>query len=669
MKTGIDYPPIRVLLVDDQPIVEHLLHRMFHGQRDLILAACDNPMAAEEFAEQFKPTIILLDLVMPGIDGLGLLSRFRRRKATQGLPIILLSAQEDAEHKATAFQNGANDFLIKLPDKVEMLARLRYHARAWFNQLRAESQVQMIQRAELKYRNLFEHSRDAIFLADAVSGEVVDCNPAASDLLGVTRDFMLGKVLADLLSNRHTAFLKEMFREHVLLRRNIKSEIQIVRFDGVRIPVDVSATLFSQEGHFFSQWMLRDLTERKQLLQSLEETLTVAEMANRMRSEFLITLEREIHPPMQLLAKIASKVTGEGFRDEEAGPTLADLPQGVASLETFFGDILELARIEAGQVVIKEAPLNLPAIMDNVLAPFMEQAAVKGITLSYQVAPDLPTRLLGDSLRLRQVLFNLVKNAIQYTPSGRIDLSVRIASRPGEENMLLFSVTDTGVGIPYADQGTIFFPFYKVASHQKFRSSELGLGLAICRHMVERMGGRIGVKSQEGQGSNFYFTVKLLQWEEQPPAGETMETANNIQPPQHDARRYPIRPFQILLVDLPSEDRVMIQAFLQHIPCALEWTAHVQTSPLERCRQHTFDALLIDATTSSQESAQTLARSVRAMEKEGIIQHLMLICLACSLDHNGHNTLLAAGFDSVLSKPINRNHLLALFERLVLKPI
>ncbi|NGZ29516.1 MAG: PAS domain S-box protein, partial [Magnetococcales bacterium] len=546
---------------------------------------------------------------------------------------------------------------------------LRYHARAWFNQLRAENQVQVIQKAELKYRNLFEHSRDAIFLANAVSGEVVDCNQAASDLLGMTRDLMLGKVLADLLSSRHTAFLKDMFREHVLLRRNIKSEIQIVRFDGVRIPVDVSATLFSQEGHFFSQWMLRDLTERKQLLQSLEETLTVAEMANRMRSEFLITLEREIHPPMQLLAEIASRVTGDIFRQEKTGPSLADLPQGVARLETFFGDILELARIEAGQVDIKEAPLNLPAILDNVLTAFMEQAHVKGITLSHQIAPDLPHRLLGDPHRLRQVLFNLVKNAVHYTPAGKIHLSVRVASRPGEENMLLFSVTDTGIGIPYTDQGIIFYPFHKVASHQKFRSNELGLGLAICRHLVERMGGRIGVKSQAGQGSTFYFTIRLLPWDEQQPPYETDQTFKNAMLSHPEARRHPIRPFQVLLVDLPTEERVMIQAFLQHIPCALEWTTNVQTSPLERCRQHTFDALLIDATTSSQESAQTLARSIRTMEKEGIIQHVMLICLAGSLDHNGHNALLAAGFDSVLSKPIHRNHLLALFERLILKPI
>lgn len=667
MKTGIDYPPIRVLLVDDQPIVEHLLQRMFDGERDLVLAACDNPMAAEEFAERFQPVIILLDLVMPGIDGLGLLSRFRRRKSTQGLPIILLSAQEDPGQKAMAFQNGANDFLIKLPEKVEMLARLRYHARAWFNQIRAETQVQMVQKAELKYRNLFEHSRDAVFLADAVSGEVVDCNPAACNLLGVTRDLMLGKELAGLLSCRHTEFFKEMFREHVLLRRNIKSEIQIMRFDGGRILVDVSATVFSQEGHFFSQWMLRDLTERKQLLQSLEETLTVAEMANRMRSEFLITLEREIHPPMQLLGDIASRITGEVFHRGETGPSLADLPHGVASLEIFFGDILELARIEAGQVVIKEAPLDLSVIMDNVLAPFREQARAKGVTLSHQAAPDLPPRLLGDSLRLRQVLFNLVKNAVQYTPSGRIDLSVRIASRPGEENMLLFSVTDTGVGVPYTDQGTIFYPFHKVAAHQSFRSRELGLGLAICRHLVERMGGRIGVKSQEGQGSTFYFTVKLVAWDEpQLPCGVD-GTLKNTMLLHTEPRRHPVRPFRILLVDLPTEDRVMIQAFLQHIPCSLEWTANVQHSPIEQCRQHTYDVLLIDTTSSSPEWAQGLAKSIRAMEKDGTIQHIMLISLA--VQSQEHRPLLTAGYDSVLGKPVNRDHLLALMERLVLKPV
>lgn len=666
MTTDLAYPPIRVLLVDDQPITEHLLRRMCDAEGDFVLAACDDPMEAEEFAEGFRPVIILLDLVMPGIDGLGLLTRFRRRKSTQGLPIIILSAQEDPEHKALAFQNGANDFLIKLPEKVEMLARLRYHARAWFNQVRAESQVQAIQRAELKYRNLFEYSRDAVFLADALSGEVVDCNPAACNLLGLSRELMLGKELADLLSCRHTEFFKEMFREHVRLRRNVKSEIQIVRFDGGRIPVDVSAVVFAQEGRSFSQWMLRDLTERKQLLQSLEETLTVAETANRMRSEFLMTLEREIHPPLRLLGDIAARVESDGSLRDGSGPSLAELPHGVTRLETFFSDILELARIEAGQVVMREEPLEVERIVDDVLAPFMERTRDRGVTLSRQLAPDLPPRLRGDSLRLRQVLFNLVKNAVQYTPSGRIDLSVRSANRPGEENMLLFSVMDTGVGIPYADQGTIFYPFHKVALHQRFRSGELGLGLAICRHLVERMGGSIGVKSQVGQGSTFYFTVKLASVDE-PPISKEGDTAPGSTTSGTGLRRQPVRPFRFLLVDLPAEERVMVQAFLQHIPCMLEWTD--RHTLVEQCRRHAYDVLLVDAS-ASPEKALELAQSIRALEKAGTIKRIMLIGLSdASPQHTGQRTLFEAGCDSVLGKPINRDHLLALLEGLTRKPV
>ncbi|MEO5377210.1 MAG: response regulator [Magnetococcus sp. DMHC-6] len=639
---------LRVLLIDDQSLTEFLLRKMVGKENNIQLYYCEKPEEAIMMAEGLLPSVILLDMYMGPVDGMTLLHQFRQHELLAEVPIIMLSVEENASMKAAAFAGGANDYLIKLPEREEMLARLTFHADSYHNLLHRR-------RSEEKFRQLFEHSHDAIFLTETINGIIKDCNSAAIRLLEMEKKNILG-------SSFHKIFTKECRTSFQPTDQDITTdsypnEATIVRANMERISVAVSHSCFSQDGCLFTQWMLRDISERKQLLSSLEEILQVAESANRAKSDFLATMSHEIRTPMNVMigrAELLLETELTPLQQEHVGV----INRAGATLLSLINDILDISKIESGSLELEEKEFLLTALMIEIQEIFIESARKKGLTLELEIQSGIPDRVIGDATRLGQIMFNLVSNAIKFTKQGGIEMKLKQANRRGEEGRVLFLVKDTGIGIAREKQEMIFNPFSQADSSITREFGGTGLGLSICNRLVEMMGGQMRVNSELGRGSTFYFTLSL----ETPFSAGVAHIAPNKSPEVIELAlsanhlRAQFRSMNILIVDDSEDNRLLFQAFLKTSGHYL-YLGEDGHQALNLFKSNKFDLIFMDLQMPGKDGLQA-TREIRQWEAEHNIPATPIFALTAHATPEDTEKCLEAGFNKHLTKPIRKQKLL-----------
>ncbi|MBF0157868.1 MAG: response regulator, partial [Magnetococcales bacterium] len=358
---------------------------------------------------------------------------------------------------------------------------------------------------------LLENALDAIITIDG-KGLVCGFNPAAEKLFGYQRREITGRGLSEFivpepLRPTHEAAiqrLRESPETGTHLRRRL--EIPGLRADGQLIDLQVSLTSVAQAGEQHFTAFIQDITDRKQLLKSLGETLEAAESANRAKSEFIANTSHEIRTPMNAIL---------GFTDlalkSPLTPKLADylnkIHNASHSLMGIIDDILDFSKIEAGRMALDPVKFDLHQLLDRLADLFSKQVADKGIELVFSAPLDFDEVLFGDVQRLEQVLINLIRNAVKFTDSGAIEVRVRSEYLGGSDFRLAFAVRDSGIGIDPARLPHLFAPFVQADGSTTRRYGGTGLGLSICKRLVELMGGNIQATSLPGQGSEFTFAV------------------------------------------------------------------------------------------------------------------------------------------------------------------
>ncbi|MCG7550802.1 PAS domain S-box protein [Pseudoalteromonas sp. Of7M-16] len=367
--------------------------------------------------------------------------------------------------------------------------------------------------SEAKMRAIVNTAADPIIVINT-EGIIQEFSPSASQVFGFSKAEVLGSNLKILMPeptrSEHDGFLASYAKTGI---RNVignKREVIAQRKSGEKFPIDLAVTETKIAGKAYYTAIIRDITQRKEAEEVLLEAMKAAQSATVAKSTFLANMSHEIRTPMNAIVGLCSLMSGTQLSQKQRG-YLNKLTQSSDNLLNIINDILDISKIESGKLEIEKTSFRLEDVVELASDIIAYKAHEKCIDFSVDLPSSIPTALVGDPLRLGQILINLLGNAVKFTPNGgEITLALKAKIISKDDVAIEISVTDTGIGVAKEQQSKLFSVFTQADISTTRQFGGTGLGLAICSNLVSMMGGEIDFESEEGVGSRFYFTVSFL---------------------------------------------------------------------------------------------------------------------------------------------------------------
>ncbi|MBP2314103.1 ATP-binding protein [Azospirillum soli] len=390
-----------------------------------------------------------------------------------------------------------------------------------------------------------------------------------------------------------------------------------------------------------------------------------AENASRAKSRFLAMMSHELRTPMTAVIGMGDLLMGTPLTDQQKG-FVKTLRSSADTLLAILNDILDFSKIEAGQLELEEIDFSLHRLVEDVVQLFLVRAAAKGLTLTASIAEDTPRHVRGDPTRLRQVLFNLVANAIKFTDRGGVEIAAWCPDSDGNEMLLRFEVADTGIGMTEEQRARLFEAFVQADASTSRKYGGTGLGLAICKRLVEAMGGDIGVASAPGRGSTFRFALKVRRAEAPPPADMLGRPHTELVGPQAPAEvpGADAVSLRLLLAEDNDINRMLISAMLTRMGHRIDAVTDGR-AVIAALQAAEYDVVLLDMEMPVMDGRST-ARAIRRMS--GPVSHLPVVGISADALPEHRDGHMAAGLDAYLTKPVDWDHLNAVIVDLATRP-
>ena len=640
----------KILIVDDTIENRDVIRGLLEKDHTVFLAK--NGTQTLKLAKKRLPDLILLDIMMPDMNGYEVCQALKADKQTQDITIIFVTAMGDIKEEQKGFDLGAVDYITKPIKPAILLARVKTHLqlKEYRDHLQdiVKERTEELNIAEKNYRSIFENALEGIFQS-SLEGTFLKVNPAVARIFKYDSPEEIINSISDIGKQIYVNPLAwQEFKHRLLEEGQVKDwQYQVYRQDGSIIWVEENSRIVKDSHgkvlHF--EGIIQDITERKRL-QELQTDKEKAESANVAKSEFLASMSHELRTPLNGILGYAQILEKSPALPDTVKQQVKVIHQCGTHLLDMINDILDLSKIEAGKLDLNPHAIHLSACLQSVVQICQVRANQKGLEFLYQVESPLPEGVYLDEQRFRQVLFNLLGNAIKFTDVGSVTLQVSatLSAHESKINSLRIVVQDTGIGISAQDLEHLFKPFGQVGDRKRYAEGT-GLGLAISQTIVGLMGSEIQVQSQLGKGSQFSFEIAVpLALEEDIPVVNMME---------HSVIGYEGEARQLLLVDDRLDNLNVLVNVLQPLGFELT-TAENGQQTLDRLVQQSFDLVIMDLAMPVMDG-YTCLKHIRQSNR---LAHQKVIASSASVSQADRQLALDAGADDFLPKPIDVGKLL-----------
>jgi len=499
------------------------------------------------------------------------------------------------------------------------------------------------------FKGVFDILTDFLFLHEVKeNGEIgilKDMNAAAVKALGLSKEEIVGQK-REVLTITSKIDIADADSQKALSEKFLIIEGFALPKEGAPIPVEVKAQYVLFRGQKFLLSIARDITERleseakrKQAEKELQEAKEKAEAASQAKSELIANISHEVRTSINGIIGMISMTLLSPLNSQQQESLKIALDCAYALLR-ILNDVLDLSKIEAGKFEIVNIEFNLREVLEAVIKTYAQEAQLKGLELSCSVSSDVPDHFLGDPYRLRQVLNNLINNAIKFTEQGGVSLSVISFNQDEEYTDLHFSIKDTGIGIEEKDQAKLFEAFSQIEGSITYKYGGSGLGLAISKKLIELMGGRIWVESKKGQGSTFGFVLRL----------KTLKAPLNSTPvivceklPEQSPQAY-----RILLAEDLRINAMVLAEMLERLGFVVD-VAQDGEKALALYQEKAYDAILMDIQLPGLDGIEVTKR-IRRLEDSK--KHTPIIALTAFTLKGDRENFLELGMDDYIAKPV-----------------
>ncbi|MFO7679822.1 MAG: response regulator [Chloroflexota bacterium] len=655
----------QVLLVEDDFGHAELIRRSFKVKiSQMAVQVVRSLQEAQTAVSQSTPDLAIVDLLLPDGKGIEFLSM---AGPNAPYPIIIMTSHGDEQIAVEAIKAGALDYVVKTEDTLLQMPYIADRALREWSHIQERKQTEGLLRvSEERFRQVISSISDHIYLMEITAEASIAyryVSPNCETLTGYPPQAIMADAnfWPSLIHPQDTNRV-EAQQKLLAMGQNSEVEYRLIRKDGEIIWVRDSARVKQEGDAYLVYGVISDVTERKSIedelrqyqdhleelvgkrTEELAEAKEAAETANRAKSAFLANMSHELRTPLNAILGFSQLMERDTNISASQREYLDIISKSGVHLLGLINDVLELSKIEAGRTTLITTTFDLPVTLQNLTEMFRMTATKKGLTLDVEMDPNLPRYITTDEQKLRQVITNLVSNAIKFTEAGRVIVQARLNSRDDTTANLQFAVSDTGSGIADEDSAVLFEPFVQSGRGQSSQEGT-GLGLPISRQFVHLMGGDFVVESQPGQGATFRFDIQAEISE--PTAVILEESAGKVTGLVHNEESY-----RILIVEDNEYSRLLLRKLLESVgfQVAEAENGREAVAQYETWQPHLIWMDMRMPVMNGYEATRLIREKPRGKES-------FILALTASAFEEQRTNVIAAGCDDFVRKPFRENEI------------